>query len=1005
MKKTTRYYRNALKAASKEVIDFREKAYSEVAENQLEEGKLDIDKIAKDLNIKWESKNEEEKKKLIIAAKTICLNYEYTEKTLRNVLQLTSLLFIPVEINKYGELFPPEDSQLPWIPREYLEPMCESILSFGKISDLDNFYNMTDSARSNIDTWDKYYKYAKKFFGAVCNTDFEANEIRRGDDKYTFDGKFYVFENDRVIVTHNIIDLYDYLLESEENALYKKLTGGKEEPLRKLIDLDSTDSMKMHVGQMNGEYSLSTSQRNAMNHFCDMQTGDVLAVSGPPGTGKTTLLQSIVANMYVERALKEELAPVIVASSTNNQAVTNIIDSFGKINCSFDENFEQKWIEGTDSFAIYMPSQQMKAEAEKKGYQYTDVNGSGFYDTIESVDNIKASKEVFLKMYNAFYDNELNDIEDCQKVIHKHLKAIDSRREECLNIISSIGKALDKDKTSKTSKQREATITKEIDRINETLEALHSKEQRLKQKRNGYFERFKLWNSQYYSLPWYVRLFKFLRIFKRRISNFIFSFMEEEELSFLNRSMSFDLLIDSYKKQIELLDSEISALSPLKELNKQNISLLNDELNMLKDMVNNLTNRFAKAYEVLPELMKDAPPFEKVNEKTIQELNDLLDKVRYVEFWLSVHYFEARWLVTPNTITENQKGTNYEPVLTTMYQRLAMISPCFVMTLYMLPRNFKTYRKNENRNFYIEGLIDLLIIDEAGQTTLEVSAASFSLAKMAVVVGDEKQIPPVYGIVGAVDRTIAKEQNMIEDYSDFDSLEAKKLSCSSSSIMGRALLCCAYDEYEHGLFLSEHRRCYDEIIEYCNELLYSGRLKPMRGPAAEDKKRSIHDSEGNNIQPMSFVQIDSDTSERVGTSRINKKEATEIANWIIANFETLCDVYSDTNEKEVLAVITPFKAQSELIKRVLKKAAPGIANEVGVGTVHTFQGGEKKVIIFSTVYGKNDGYFFIRTNANLMNVAVSRAKDAFMVFGDLRGFQNDSTSPDGLLKKKVGFYN
>lgn len=66
--------------------------------------------------------------------------------------------------------------------------------------------------------------------------------------------------------------------------------------------------------------------------FEEIGEGDVLAVNGPPGTGKTALLQTIVADMYVKAALEENDAPVIVAISTNNQAVTNIIDSFGKIN-------------------------------------------------------------------------------------------------------------------------------------------------------------------------------------------------------------------------------------------------------------------------------------------------------------------------------------------------------------------------------------------------------------------------------------------------------------------------------------------------------------------------------------------------------------------------------------------------------------------------------------------------------------------------------------------------
>ena len=107
---------------------------------------------------------------------------------------------------------------------------------------------------------------------------------------------------------------------------------------------------------MNGQYPLSPSQREAINHFNEMEEGDILAVGGPPGTGKTTLLQSIVADMYVNAALGKKDAPLIVATSMNNQPVTNIIESFRSIENQGIKNLEHKWITGADKFAIYFPS-------------------------------------------------------------------------------------------------------------------------------------------------------------------------------------------------------------------------------------------------------------------------------------------------------------------------------------------------------------------------------------------------------------------------------------------------------------------------------------------------------------------------------------------------------------------------------------------------------------------------------------------------------------------------
>lgn len=119
------------------------------------------------------------------------------------------------------------------------------------------------------------------------------------------------------------------------------------------------------------------------------------------------------------------------------------------------------------------------------------------------------------------------------------------------------------------------------------------------------------------------------------------------------------------------------------------------------------------------------------------------------------------------------------------------------------------------------------------------------------------------------------------------------------------------------------------------------------------------------------------------------------------NYKLITNAYPKEAKENLIGIITPFKAQVECIKSELKKQMPTNHSKISVGTVHTFQGAERKIIILSTVYGKQDGCFFIDANKSLMNVAVSRAKDNFFVFGDINCLKDTQSSASGLLKKCV----
>jgi phosphatidylserine/phosphatidylglycerophosphate/cardiolipin synthase-like enzyme len=57
-------------------------------------------------------------------------------------------------------------------------------------------------------------------------------------------------------------------------------------------------------------------------------------------------------------------------------------------------------------------------------------------------------------------------------------------------------------------------------------------------------------------------------------------------------------------------------------------------------------------------------------------------------------------------------------------------------------------------------------------------------------------------------------------------------------------------------------------------------------------------------------------------------------------------------------------------------------------------------VLFSPVYGRNDSPPFFFDRSNMLNVAVSRAQDCFLVFGDMRNFrQQDARVASGVLAR------
>ena len=215
------------------------------------------------------------------------------------------------------------------------------------------------------------------------------------------------------------------------------------------------------------------------------------------------------------------------------------------------------------------------------------------------------------------------------------------------------------------------------------------------------------------------------------------------------------------------------------------------------------------------------------------------------------------------------------------WRRYAKLTPGFVSTLYMLPKFFQAW-PGDYRPLY--NFIDLLIIDEAGQVVPEVGGATLALAKRALVIGDSRQIEPVHNVSERLDRANIADQSLGSDQAERDwFLDASGLSASAGSLIQLAQNLCPFRGglQNQGLFLSSHFRCFDDLIAYCNELVYDGALQPRRGPPGM-----------NMVFPTwGYAHVPGSSQRNGSKSRCNPLEAEVIADWIKDNLSRIRAFY------------------------------------------------------------------------------------------------------------------
>jgi len=168
--------------------------------------------------------------------------------------------------------------------------------------------------------------------------------------------------------------------------------------------------------------------------------------------------------------------------------------------------------------------------------------------------------------------------------------------------------------------------------------------------------------------------------------------------------------------------------------------------------------------------------------------------------------------------------------------------------------------------------------------------------------------------------------------------------------------------------LVEQRRMHPSIASYPNEEYYGGTLVSCTAwtlPPQGFDWPSDH--------PVAFVQCAGAETVAVDSSRQNDAEASKVVN-IISDIVKGGDVVA-----EAIYALAPYRAQVELIAAKLRRLG---LHAVDVQTVNKSQGGEKDLVVLSTVRcNKNGRQGFVGDHQRL-NVAMTRAKHGLIIVGD-----------------------
>ncbi len=350
-------------------------------------------------------------------------------------------------------------------------------------------------------------------------------------------------------------------------------------------------------------------------------------------------------------------------------------------------------------------------------------------------------------------------------------------------------------------------------------------------------------------------------------------------------------------------------------------------------------------------------------------------------FFLNVHAQQARF----NELVYALSNLLSRPPISganALWQWFFMLTPVVSSTFASIRQQFSGVMP--------EGL-GWLVIDEAGQAVPQAAVGALMRAQRVVVVGDPQQIPPV----------VTQSTQLLANLGDhWLGSERMRYAVDHHSVQTLADRICPFGvrnpmvpERFIGVPLIIHRRCHDPMFNIANAIAYGGRM-------LHEKKTRLADTYLPTPHPVLGASDWWDVGgEADDASKYIEEQGERVFDALVMLFRQASDEAGASTMPDAF-VITPFRQVKHGLVDLLsdrsrwERALAGTGKRLPtdladwirkrVGTVHTFQGKESEVVFF--VLGcdsRHEGAInWASAEANLLNVAVTRAKKYLYIVGD-----------------------